>query len=82
MQFHVEVDEEKLRRWSPLDDRAYRCACSSGMRAPCRVGAEMREARALHLAAQQALADAVYARWLDGWPRVEPFVSRKLHSVL
>jgi len=61
MQFHVEVDEEKLRRWSMLDTEAYRA--QQHEHATVHSGAAMRQAMALHLAAQQALADHVYARW-------------------
>jgi GMP synthase (glutamine-hydrolysing) len=61
MQFHVEVDEEKLRRWSLLDTEAYRT--QQREHATVHSGATMREAMARHLAAQQALADRVYARW-------------------
>ena len=64
MQFHVEVDEEKLRRWSMLDSAAYRSL--QQRHATVHSGAAMREAMALHLPVQQALADRIYARWLDG----------------
>lgn len=61
MQFHVEVDEEKLHRWSMLDSAAYRA--QQREHATVHSAATMREAMALHLKAQQALADRVYARW-------------------
>jgi len=61
MQFHVEVDEEKLRRWSLLDAEAYRA--QQRQHATVHSGATMREAIAVHLPSQQALADRVYARW-------------------
>ena len=64
MQFHVEVDEEKLRRWSMLDSAAYRSL--QQRHATVHSGAAMREAMAEHLPVQQALADRVYARWLAG----------------
>jgi GMP synthase (glutamine-hydrolysing) len=63
MQFHIEVDAEKLHAWSWATDEPYRQAqrdhpssVSSGaaMRADC--------ARALPI--QQAVADRVYAAWL------------------
>lgn len=61
MQFHVEVDEEKLHRWSLLDSEAYQAQ----QRAHDTVhgGAAMREAMAVQLPLQQALADRIYARW-------------------
>jgi GMP synthase (glutamine-hydrolysing) len=64
MQFHVEVDEEKLKRWSLLDSDAYRSL--QQRHASVHGGPRMREGMAMHLGAQQALADRVYARWLAG----------------
>lgn len=64
MQFHVEVDEEKLQRWSLLDTEAYREL--QQRHATMHSGPRMREAMALHLGAQQALAERIYARWLAG----------------
>jgi GMP synthase (glutamine-hydrolysing) len=61
MQFHVEVDEEKLRRWSLLDTEAYQALQQA--HATVHSGEAMREAMALQLPLQQALADRVYARW-------------------
>lgn len=61
MQFHVEIDVEKLRRWSCLDTPAYRDAqrCWPTVQA----GAAMRADAEHHLAGQQRLADRIYARW-------------------
>jgi GMP synthase-like glutamine amidotransferase len=64
MQFHVEVDEEKLRRWSTLDSPAYRTL--QQRHATVHSGSAMRETLAEHLPIQQGLADRVYARWLAG----------------
>jgi GMP synthase-like glutamine amidotransferase len=64
MQFHLEVDEEKLRRWSLLDSEAYRSL--QQRHASVHGGPAMRDAMAVHLPVQQALADRVYARWLAG----------------
>ena len=62
MQFHIEVDEEKLRRWATLDSPQY---LSLQRRFDTvQSGAAMCEALAAHLPAQQALADHVYSRWL------------------
>jgi len=64
MQFHVEVDAEKLQRWSLLDSDAYRSL--QQRHDTVHSGAAMREAMARCLPRQQALADRVYARWLSG----------------
>jgi GMP synthase (glutamine-hydrolysing) len=64
MQFHVEVDQEKLCRWSTLDLTAYRSL--QQLHATVQSGVAMREAMAGYLPHQQALADRVYARWLAG----------------
>jgi GMP synthase-like glutamine amidotransferase len=61
MQFHVEVDEEKLLRWSTLDTPAYHAL--QRRHATVQGGACMRQAMRRHLPAQQALADRIYARW-------------------
>lgn len=61
MQFHVEVDDEKLCRWSLLDTEAYQA--QQRAHASVHSGAAMREAMAVQLPLQQALADRVYARW-------------------
>lgn len=66
MQFHVEVDEEKLTRWSTLDTPAYHA--SQRQHATVHGGRRMCEEMAVYLPAQQALADRIYARW---WALVE-----------
>jgi GMP synthase (glutamine-hydrolysing) len=63
MQFHVEVDEEKLRRWAAEDSAAHRELLQR--HATVQSGAAMCEALSRHLAEQQALADRIYARWLS-----------------
>ena len=61
MQFHIEVDEEKLTRWSLLDTPAWR---EQRRRWPTVHGGQrMRDDMQRHLQAQQALADRIYARW-------------------
>ena len=75
MQFHVEVDEEKLHRWSMLDSAAY--LAQQQQHATVQGAAALREAMARHLPAQQALADRVYARWLAS--ARGPFVSQPAH---
>ena len=64
MQFHVEVDADKLRRWSMLDSEAYQAL--QQRHATVHSGPTMRAGMAEHLAGQQALADRVYACWLAG----------------
>lgn len=63
MQFHVELDEEKLRRWAALDtpqfqqlQREHPATVHSGRR----MCAELRQ----KLSQQQGLADRIYSRWL------------------
>lgn len=63
LQFHVEVDAEKLQRWS-LDTDARWDAALRRHPASVQDGAAMRAGAALHLAAQQALADRCYTRWI------------------
>jgi len=62
MQFHVEVDEEKLRRWAQLDTPSYRE--QQQLHATVQSGTAMCAGIAEHLRAQQALAERLYARWL------------------
>ncbi|MBL8360628.1 MAG: type 1 glutamine amidotransferase [Rubrivivax sp.] len=61
MQFHIEVDEEKLRRWAMLDTPAYRALQQTHR--TVQSGAAMCADLPRLLQAQQALADRVYARW-------------------
>jgi GMP synthase (glutamine-hydrolysing) len=62
MQFHVEVDAEKLQRWSLLDTVAYRAQQRS--HATVHGGERMCQEMPRYLPVQQALADRIYARWL------------------
>jgi hypothetical protein len=64
MQFHVEVDEEKLRRWATLDTPAYRRLQQRFD--TVQSGPQICAALARHLRPQQALADRIYGRWLAG----------------
>jgi len=64
MQFHIEVDEEKLCRWSTLDTPAYRAL--QQQHRTVQSGVAMCADLASLLPAQQALADKVYARWWAG----------------
>lgn len=62
MQFHVEVDEAKLGLWSQSTDPQF--LALQGRCASVQSGAAMRAGAAEHLAAQQALAARIYARWI------------------
>jgi GMP synthase (glutamine-hydrolysing) len=66
MQFHVEVDHDKLWRWSAASDPEFlrlQQTCAS-----VQSGEAMRVMATQALVAQQRLADRFYARWL-GLPR-------------
>jgi GMP synthase-like glutamine amidotransferase len=62
LQFHVEVDAEKLGRWVLEDSDRYHEARARHATVQS-AAAMLRDAEA-SLAAQQALADRLYARWL------------------
>ena len=64
MQFHVEADAEKIDRWSHLTGAKYRDALK---RHPASVqnGPDIRANTGRLIAAQQALADRIYGRWLS-----------------
>lgn len=62
MQFHIEVDEEKLGRWSASKDPTY-LRDQQAHPATVHSGDAMRADTARWLQAQQRLADRVYARW-------------------
>jgi GMP synthase-like glutamine amidotransferase len=63
MQFHIELDAEKLTRWSADEGERYRTALA---RHPATVhdGERMRRDGVERLAGHQALAARIYARWL------------------
>lgn len=62
LQFHVELDETKLRRWAKLDSPQFRAM--QRRHASVQSGSSMLAGMAQHLAPQQALADRLYTRWL------------------
>lgn len=64
MQFHVEVDAEKLSRWVLDDGERYRQALRQHP-GSVQDAAAMQRGGAAHLAAQQALADRLYSRWMQ-----------------
>lgn len=68
LQFHLEVDADKVRGWAAADDPRWQAACD---RHPGVQGAAaLHQGLARALAAHQALADRVYTRWLAGVPGV------------
>jgi GMP synthase-like glutamine amidotransferase len=64
MQFHVEVDAEKLGRWVLDDGERYRAALEAHptVQGPTTMVQQIAEALPPH----QALADRIYRRWLAG----------------
>lgn len=62
LQFHVEVDEEKLLRWSHAEDPRHDAV---RQQPTVQDGATMRRLMRRHLARQQGLADRLYTRWLS-----------------
>ncbi len=62
MQFHVELDDDKLQRWSREAGAGH--ALAAAQHNSVQTGAEMRYGAAARLQAQQALADRIYGRWL------------------
>ena len=67
LQFHIEVDADKVERWSREPGPRWQDACR---RHPDTVhdGQRLRAAIATELPAHQALADELYARWLSRVP--------------
>ena len=64
MQFHVEVDREKLDRWVAEDGERHRQALRE--HATVHDAKRMLDDSVQGLAAQQRLADGIYARWWAG----------------
>ena len=65
MQFHVELDEEKLRRWATLDSPRYHAL--QRQHATVQSGAAMCDSLSRWLPQQQALADRIYTCWIARW---------------
>jgi GMP synthase (glutamine-hydrolysing) len=65
MQFHVEVDAPKLAQWAAALDAEYQRAHRQNP-GTVQSAAQMQERAATRLAAQQHLADRIYARWWAG----------------
>lgn len=68
MQFHVEVDAEKVARWSREEGPRWRLARARHA-ATVQDGAAIRDGIGSELPRHQALADRLYARWLGGVAR-------------
>ena len=64
MQFHIEVDAEKVERWS-RDTGARFLDALAQHPGTVQDGDAMRQGLAVQLAAHQALADRLYRRWLS-----------------
>lgn len=62
LQFHVELDAAKLRRWAAADTPQWRA--QQARHASVQSGAAMLQAMAHCLPRQQALAERLYRRWL------------------
>jgi hypothetical protein len=62
MQFHIELDVEKLDRWSRDEGPRYRQA--QALHATVHSGDRMRRDATALLEAHQRLADRIYSRWL------------------
>jgi len=61
MQFHVELDEAKLRAWTQAHDERYLATAAVPT---VQSGVQMLRAMAAELPVQQQLADRIYARWI------------------
>lgn len=68
MQFHVELDAPKLLAWTTAHDERF---FASTAVPTVHDSARMRRETALHLAAQQRLAERIYARWMRFARRLE-----------
>ena len=63
MQFHIELDAEKLGRWS-LDDGQRYLSARAAHPSTVHSGEQMRQDGAALLAGHHALADRIYGHWL------------------
>src|SRR2546423_10338948 len=61
MQFHVELDELKLVAWTTGHDERFFAAATAPT---VQTAAQMLAGTPQHMAAQQRMADRIYARWL------------------
>jgi GMP synthase (glutamine-hydrolysing) len=68
MQFHIEVDAEKVARWSREEGPRW-AAARAAHPGSVQDGAAMREGLAAELPRHHSLADRIYGRWLAGIAR-------------
>lgn len=68
MQFHIEITGRKVEDWLAAPGSAYAPACAAHPHT-VQTPEAMREGSRRHLAASQALAGHIYARWRERWPR-------------
>lgn len=68
MQFHIEITERKVEDWIAAPGEGYAPACAAHP-ATVQAPAAMRTGTGAHLAASQALANRIYGRWRERWPR-------------
>ncbi len=64
MQFHIEIDDEKLARWA--QEQGARFLEAQALFPTVQDGPTMLADAARHMATHQALANRLYARWLGG----------------
>ena len=64
LQFHLEIDDEKLARWA--GDQGARYLDAQAAHPTVQAGPAMRADAARYMGAHQALADRVYERWWRG----------------
>jgi GMP synthase-like glutamine amidotransferase len=62
MQFHVEIDQQKIEAWLASPGASYGPAMA--LYPTVHSAAAIRAASAAHLEAQRGLADRIYSRWL------------------
>lgn len=68
MQFHIEITERKVEDWIAVPGAGYAPVCAAHP-ATVQTPAAMREGTRAHLTASQALAEHIYGRWRERWPR-------------
>jgi GMP synthase (glutamine-hydrolysing) len=68
LQFHSEIDAEKLQRWSVEDSGRWQTALAA-QPGSVQDGVAMRQLAATELSAHQARANKVYARWAEAFTR-------------
>lgn len=67
MQFHIEITPRKISDWMAHPGEAYGPACRTHP-ATVQTPAAISEGTREHMAASQALANRIYARWRARWP--------------